>query len=69
MNSTYQLTLSRDAIKFVSKQEKAIKERIKRALVGLTIRPPVGDIFWQSIIAGMYINLFRKKGEFNENSP
>ncbi|MDQ0086724.1 mRNA interferase RelE/StbE [Paenibacillus anaericanus] len=44
MNSTYRLTLSRDAVKFVSKQEKAVQERIRRALLGLSTRPPVGDI-------------------------
>jgi len=31
-------------VKFLAKQEKAIQERIRRALTGLAIRPPVGDI-------------------------
>lgn len=44
MSSTYQLTLSRDAVKFVVKQERVIQERIRKALSGLAIRPPVGDI-------------------------
>lgn len=44
MNSTYQLTLSRDAVKFVSKQERAIQERIRKALTGLAVCPPIGDI-------------------------
>ena len=44
MSSTYQLTLSREAIKFVSRQEKAVQERIRKALLGLTLRPPIGDI-------------------------
>jgi mRNA interferase RelE/StbE len=44
MSSTYQLTLSRETVKFVSKQEKSVQERIRKALLGLTLRPPVGDI-------------------------
>ncbi|MCM3342028.1 type II toxin-antitoxin system RelE/ParE family toxin [Paenibacillus sp. MER TA 81-3] len=44
MNSTYRLTLSRDAVKFVAKQEKSIQLRIRKALLGLSVRPPVGDI-------------------------
>lgn len=44
MSLTYRLALSRDAVKFVAKQEKAVQERIRRALLGLTVRPPVGDI-------------------------
>ncbi|MFW5436726.1 type II toxin-antitoxin system RelE family toxin [Paenibacillus apiarius] len=44
MNSTYRLTLSRDPVKFVAKQEKSIQLRIRKALLGLSVRPPVGDI-------------------------
>ncbi|MFK4998564.1 type II toxin-antitoxin system RelE/ParE family toxin [Bacillus sp. N9] len=44
MNLDYQLTLSRESIKFLKKQEKIARERIGNALVGLTYRPPVGDI-------------------------
>ncbi|OME87067.1 MULTISPECIES: type II toxin-antitoxin system RelE family toxin [Paenibacillus] len=44
MSSTYQLTLSRDAVKFIAKQERAIQERIRKALIGLSVRPPIGDI-------------------------
>lgn len=44
MNSTYQLTLSRDAVKFLAKQEKIIQQRIRKALLGLAFRPPIGDI-------------------------
>ncbi|MFD1039839.1 type II toxin-antitoxin system RelE/ParE family toxin [Virgibacillus byunsanensis] len=44
LSLTYQLTLSRESIKFLKKQEKAIQERIGTALSGLTIRPPIGDI-------------------------
>ncbi|QCT01577.1 hypothetical protein E6C60_0856 [Paenibacillus algicola] len=44
MSLTYQLTLNRDAIKFVAKQERAVQERIRKSLLGLTVRPPVGDI-------------------------
>ena len=44
MSLTYQLTLNRDSIKFLSKQEKAIQERIRKALTGLAVRPPIGDI-------------------------
>jgi mRNA interferase RelE/StbE len=44
MNSTYRLSLSRDAVKFVGKQEKAVQERIRSALLGLLSRPPIGDI-------------------------
>ncbi len=44
MSLTYQLTLSRDSVKFLAKQERAIQERIRKALTGLSIRPPIGDI-------------------------
>lgn len=44
MSLTYQLTLNRDSVKFLAKQEKAIQERLRKALTGLAIRPPIGDI-------------------------
>ncbi|KTE91436.1 plasmid stabilization protein [Desulfitobacterium hafniense] len=44
MNLTYQLTLNRDSVKFIAKQERATQERIRKALIGLAIRPPIGDI-------------------------
>lgn len=44
MSLTYQLTLNRDAVKFLAKQEKAVQERIRKSLMGLTVRPPIGDI-------------------------
>ena len=44
MSSTYQLTLSRDSLKFLAKQERAVQERIRKALMGLAIHPPIGDI-------------------------
>lgn len=44
MSLTYRLTLNRDAVKFVAKQEKAVQERIRKALLGLAVRLPVGDI-------------------------
>lgn len=44
MNSTYQLTLSRNSVKFLAKQEKVVQKRIRTALIGLTERPPLGDI-------------------------
>lgn len=44
MSSTYQLTLSREAIKFLKKQEKSVQLRISNALKGLLIQPPIGDI-------------------------
>ncbi len=44
MSSGYQLTYHREAIKFLSKQEKAIQERIAAGLKGLTEFPPRGDI-------------------------
>lgn len=44
MSLTYRLTLRHDAVKFVAKQEKTVQERIRKALLGLAIRPPVGDI-------------------------
>jgi len=31
-------------VKFLIKQERAIQERIRKALAGLVIRPPIGDI-------------------------
>ena len=44
MSLTYQVTLSRESIKFLKKQEKAIQIRITKAIKGLTIQPPIGDI-------------------------
>lgn len=44
MSLTYRLTLNRDAVKFVAKQEKAIQDRIRKSLLGLTVRQPAGDI-------------------------
>ncbi|QOY36975.1 type II toxin-antitoxin system RelE family toxin [Anaerobacillus isosaccharinicus] len=44
MSLTYQVTLSRESIKYLKKQEKAVQLRITRALKGLTIQPPLGDI-------------------------
>ena len=44
MSSIYQLTLNRDSVKFLAKHEKSIQERIRKALIGLARRPPIGDI-------------------------
>jgi mRNA interferase RelE/StbE len=44
MSLTYQLTLSREAIKFLRKQEKSVQLRITKALKGLMVQPPIGDI-------------------------
>lgn len=44
MSSTYQLTLSRETVKFLKKQEKSVQLRISNALKGLLIQPPIGDI-------------------------
>lgn len=44
MSLKYQLTLSRESLKFLAKQEKSVQKRISSALQGLTVRPPVGDI-------------------------
>ena len=44
MNSIYRLTLNRDSVKFLAKQERTVQERIRKALTGLAIRPPIGDI-------------------------
>ena len=44
MSSIYQLTLNRDSVKFIAKQERVVQERIRKALTGLSIRPPIGDI-------------------------
>lgn len=44
MSSDYKLIYHKDAIKFIAKQERAIQERISKALNGLAIRPPLGDI-------------------------
>jgi mRNA interferase RelE/StbE len=40
MSLAYQLTLSRELIKFLKKQEAAVKERVRKALKGLTILHP-----------------------------
>lgn len=44
MSLTYQLTLSREAIKYLKKQERSVVLRISQALNGLLIQPPIGDI-------------------------
>ncbi len=44
MSSIYQLTLSRESVKFLKKQEKNIQLRLSKALRGLTEQPPLGDI-------------------------
>ena len=44
MSSDYKLIYHKDAIKFIAKQERVIQERISKALTGLAIRPPIGDI-------------------------
>ena len=44
MSSIYRLTLNRNSVKFLAKQERAVQERIRKALTGLAIRPPIGDI-------------------------
>lgn len=44
MSSAYHLTLNRNAVKFLAKQEKTVQDRIRAALIGLTVVPPEGDI-------------------------
>ena len=44
MSSIYQLTLNRDSVKFLTKQERTVQVRIRKAISGLAIRPPIGDI-------------------------
>jgi mRNA-degrading endonuclease RelE of RelBE toxin-antitoxin system len=44
VSSDYKLIYHKDAIKFIAKQERVIQERISKALTGLAIRPPIGDI-------------------------
>lgn len=44
MSLNYQLTLGRELLKFLKKQEKSIQQRISNVLKGLTVRPPIGDI-------------------------
>jgi len=41
MSSTYQLILNRNAVKFIAKHERGVQERIRKALTGLAVRPPV----------------------------
>jgi mRNA interferase RelE/StbE len=38
------INLNRNAIKFLSKQEKSVSQRIRIALEGLKKQPPLGDI-------------------------
>ncbi|MFZ3129518.1 MAG: type II toxin-antitoxin system RelE/ParE family toxin [Desulfosporosinus sp.] len=44
MSSIYQLLINHDSVKFIAKQERIVQERIRKALTGLAIRPPIGDI-------------------------
>jgi len=39
-----QIEYSKQASKFISSQDKATKQRIKEAIIGLTKTPPSGDI-------------------------
>jgi mRNA interferase RelE/StbE len=57
-------------VKFLAKQEKAIQERIRRALTGLAIRPPVGDIKpmkGQGKLMRLRVGTFRVIFEVNHN--
>jgi mRNA interferase RelE/StbE len=54
VNSTYQLILSGNAIKFMAKQEIVVRERIRKALIGLSVRPPIGDIKPMKGYDGLY---------------
>ena len=54
MSSIYQLTLNRDSMKFLAKQERTVQERIRKALTGLAIRPPIGDIKPMKGYQGLY---------------
>ncbi len=44
MSLTYQLKLSRESIKFLTKQEMSVQVRIQKGLLGLCTQPPIGDI-------------------------
>lgn len=44
MSSDYMLTYHKEAVKYISKQEKDVQERIAYGLSGLLNDPPVGDI-------------------------
>ena len=54
MNLGYKLTYHRDAVKFISKQEKSVQERIVQGLKGLLVVPPVGDIKPMKGYTGLY---------------
>lgn len=54
MNSGYKLTYHRDAVKFISKQEKAVQERIVQGLSSLLNDPPTGDIKRMKGYIGLY---------------
>ncbi|AOZ94930.1 type II toxin-antitoxin system RelE family toxin [Paenibacillus crassostreae] len=44
MSSTFKLIYHKRSLKFLEKQEMAVQQRIAKALTGLTVRPPIGDI-------------------------
>lgn len=54
MNSDYKLIYHKSAVKFISKQEKAIQERIVEGLKGLLKIPPEGDIKPMKGYTGLY---------------
>jgi len=54
VNSGYRLIYHRDAVKFISKQEKAVQERIAQGLKGLIAIPPQGDIKPMKGYQGLY---------------
>ena len=43
-DSTLEVKLSKQVLKYINIQDKPTKERIKQALIGLSSEPPIGDI-------------------------
>ncbi|MNW46762.1 Plasmid stabilization system protein [compost metagenome] len=54
MSSGYKLIYHKEAVKYLSKQETAVQQRIAQGLTGLLASPPVGDIRLMKGYDGLY---------------
>ncbi|MNO88882.1 hypothetical protein D3C76_803500 [compost metagenome] len=54
MNSGYKLIYHKEAVKYLSKQETVVQQRIAQGLIGLLSSPPIGDIRPMKGFDGLY---------------
>lgn len=70
VSSDYKLIYRKEAIKYLSKQEVSVQERIAKGLTGLLTTPPSGDIKLLKGFHGLYrlrIGTFRILFEINHS--